>query len=345
MIGQIIDLIRLFGLRKLLKMNSRHAEALPFIRGYAFSPCFWTLLNVGFLDELLQKKAVNLEAYAAEKGLDPHVLHSICEYLDGLRFLRLEGQICRLDDKGQRFLEEPRGLFDLLYGYEPVFYALGDLLARRKAYQRDVVRRGAAVALGSGELGRQLPFPVMQDMIRQHGFKTVLDIGCGDAEFLGVLCEDPDVKCWGFDSSPEAVECARQYIAKAGLEDRISVYQGDMFELAAKPDEWPKAEVFTAVDVFHEYLYGGNERIAALLGTLKKNFPGQALIVAEFCKQPHERLRRRPTAFLEHHLFHNLTHQVILSQAGLEELFGQAGYEVVDRRIFDLVGHGYFLLR
>lgn len=326
-------------------MNSRHKEALPFIRGYTCTPCIWTLLNIGFFDDLVARGTLNLDAYAVEKNLDRHVLHSICEYLDGLKFLRVEDGTCRLDQKGKRFLQEPRGLFDLLYGYEPIFYALEDLLTRRKVYKRDVTRRGAAVALGSGELGRQLPFPVMKDIIKKHGYKTILDIGCGDAEFLSILCEDPTVRCWGFDSSAEAVECARKYIAQAGLENRITVYQGDMFDLVNRPAEWPKVEVFTAVDVFHEYLFGGQERIAQLLFTLKKNFSDTALLVAEFCRQPHERLRRHPTAFLEHHLFHNLTQQVILSQGEWEELFRRSGYRVAERRIFDLVGHGYFLLK
>jgi SAM-dependent methyltransferase len=329
--NQIIELLKLFGFSKLRRMNSRHREALPFIRGYVCSTCIWTLLNVGFLDELSAKGTLDLDAYASEKKLDPEILHFICEYMDGLKFLRLEGGKCRLDKKGRRFLEEPRGLFDLLYGYEPIFYALEDLLTKRKAYRRDVTRRSDAVARGSGELGRQLPFPVMRDIIQGRGFRAVLDIGCGDAEFLGVLCEDRQMRCWGFDVSAEAVACAKEYISKAGLNGRISVYQGDMFDLVNKPSEWPPAEAFTVVDVFHEYLYGGQERIAGLLAALKKNFPDRFLIVAEFCRQPHERLRRRPTAFLEHHLFHNLTQQVILSEA--------------ERRIFDLVGHGYFLLK
>jgi precorrin-6B methylase 2 len=345
MIDQIFQLVKLFGLRKLAKMNSRHAEALPFIRGYVSSTCLWTLLNISFFDDLAAKGELNLDAFASEKNLDPYILHSICDYLDGLKFVRVEGGVCRLDKKGRRFLEEPRGLFDLLYGYEPIFYALEDLLARRKVYKRDVDRRGAAVARGSGELGRQLPFPVMQDMIKKHGFTTALDIGCGDAEFLALLCEDPNMRCWGFDLSPEAVRYAKEYVAKAGLGDRITVYEGDMFHLAERPSEWPRAEVFTAMDVFHEYLYGGQERIAKLLATLKKNFPDRRLLVAEFCRQPHERLRKRPTAFLEHHLFHNLTQQVILSQKEWEDMFHAAGYQIAERRVFDLVGHGYFLLK
>ena len=345
MIGQILRLIKLFGFRRLKKMNSRHAEALPYIRGYVSTPCLWTLLNVGFFDDLAAQGTINLDAYAAEKKWDPFVFHSIIEYLDGLKFVRREKGFCRLDEKGKRFLEEPRGLFDLLYGYEPIFYALEDLLTGRKVYRRDVTRRLAAVARGSGELGRQLPYPVMQDMIRAHGFTTVLDIGCGDAEFLAVLCEDPKIRCWGFDLSTEAVECAKQYVAKTGLNDRISVFVGDMFTLAEKPSECPKADIFTAMDVFHEYLYGGRERIARLLATLKKNYPETAMLVAEFCRQPHDRLRRRPTAFLEHHLFHNLTHQVILSQQEWEEMFRAAGYQVAERRVFDLIGHGYFLLK
>jgi len=67
--------------------------------------------------------------------------------------------------------------------------------------------------------------------------------------------------------------------------------------------------------------------------------------VAEFCKQPHEKLRKRPTAFLEHHLLHNLTNQKILAADELRKLFTDAGYVIDEERVFDMVGHGYFVLR
>jgi len=342
--GQILDLIKLFGLRRLLKMWRHHSEALPYVRGYCASICFWTLLHEGFFDELAQSGSIDLSEYAERKGLDLHVLESICEYLDGIKFLHIIDGRCHLDKRGLRFLDEPRGLFDLLSGYEPIFCELMALLKREKQYGRDVTRLGDRVALGSGELGCQLPFPVLRDLALKHGVKSVLDMGCGDCEFLLMLAEGGNIECYGFDYDPDAVRAAEKRIAEANRRGIVHVFQADMFDLETAREKWPKVDAFTAVDVFHEYLYGGNERILNFLKSLKALFPDTRLLVAEFCRQPHERLRKHPTAFLEHHLVHNLTMQVILSAEEWEDLFNRAGYRIADKRIFNLVGHGYFVL-
>jgi len=118
-----------------------------------------------------------------------------------------------------------------------------------------------------------------------------------------------------------------------------------MFDVDELRRRWGDAEALTAIDVFHEYLSEGDSRIRQLLEQLREAFPNSALVVAEFCLQPRERLRRRPTAFAEHHLFHQLTNQVILPAHRWRTLFGEAGYEVVIERVFDIVGHGYFALK
>jgi len=343
MLRQILSLIKLFGVRKLARMNKRHKEALPFIRGYCASVALWTLLHEGFLDELSNKGTVDIKEYAERKGLARHVLDPLCDYLDGIGILRLDGRQCRLAPKGERFMEEPRGLFDLLSGYEPVFGALTPLLKGEQEYGRDVSRLGAFVAKGSGELGRQLPFPVMRDLIRKHGVGSVMDIGCGDCEFLEMVCDGSQMRCYGFDADADAVAYARKHLESLGLSDRIEIFQADMFDLGSKGD-WPQVEALTALDVFHEYLYGGNERIATLLAEIKRAFPKTMLFVAEFCRQPHEWLRKHPTAFLEHELFHSLTKQVILTADEWRKMFADAGYTIVEERVYDLVGHGYFAL-
>ena len=118
-----------------------------------------------------------------------------------------------------------------------------------------------------------------------------------------------------------------------------------MFHLDAFLDSRRDVDVMTACDVFHEHLLGGPEKIERLLARLREKAPNAALLVAEFCRQPHERLRRRPTAFVEHHLWHNLTDQVILSAEEWRGIFRRAGWTVAEEHVFDLVGHGYFLLR
>ena len=105
-----------------------------------------------------------------------------------------------------------------------------------------------------------------------------------------------------------------------------------------------QVDAVIAIDVFHEYVRSGIERIEELLAGLRRRFAGATLIVAEFCRQPQERLRRHPSAFLEHHLFHILSHQIILEADQWRRVFQRAGWRIVEEQIYDMVGHGYFVL-
>lgn len=342
---QLWQLIRLFGLRTLVRRKRRHDKALPHLRGYVTTRVLWALTQEGFLDRLLREAELSVAGYARERGLEEAVLESLCEYLDALGLVRLEGDLCRATPALAEMLAEPRGVFDLAYGYEPVFVALAELLAGTKRVGEEVQRRGEYVAMGSGELGLQLPFPVMCDLIGRLGAKRVLDLGCGDLEFLFLLCRELPVECVGIDNNPAAIAHAEKRLRESPFGHRIQVYQADMFAVEELRRRWGDVEALTAIDVFHEYLSQGESRIGGLLEQLRGAFPQSALVVAEFCLQPRERLRRRPTAFVEHHLFHQLTDQVILPAERWRRLFRAAGYRIVVERVFDIVGHGYFALK
>ncbi len=378
--GQIFDLLRMFGLADLVKKKRRHEKALPFIRGYSATASLWALFNTGVMDELRRGPA-SAEDLAAKLHLDARVLGHVLEYLDCIRVLRKDADgKYSLDRLGRDLVEEPRGAFDLACGYESVLAELTAMVKGEKRFGRDVRRREAFVARGSGELGVQLPFPVMADIIRRNRFKSVLDLGSGDLELLFTLCEAvPGLKGIGIDISPDAIAVARERLAASKFRDRVTVEQGDIFDLDALLARHPDVDVMTACDVFHEHLLVGkskletrnsktagspppnaeadNEppsnfefrissfRVETFLSETKGRAPNAAVLVAEFCRQPHERLRRRPTAFVEHHLWHNLTDQVILSADEWREVFRKSGRRVVEEHVFDIVGHGYFLLR
>ena len=117
-----------------------------------------------------------------------------------------------------------------------------------------------------------------------------------------------------------------------------------MFELDNIAEQWPDVDCLTACDTFHEHLMEGTGKIESLLVRLGELFPKASILVAEFCRQSHAELKSRPTGFLEHHLFHALTRQKILSANEWHEVFKKSGWTVVEKRVFDIVGHGYFLL-
>lgn len=346
--SEILDLLRILGIGKAVRMNSRYAEAQPFIRGYAATQALWAVMKCGLGDRLLAEESVDAEAFAGEKNLDRHVLRSVLNYLDGISMLRFEGGRVSLLDQGRHFLEETRGLFELTYAYEPLFANLDDLLAGRKAYGPDVQRRIEYVGRGSGMLCRDLPYPVMADIIARHGCRRVLDLGCGDLAFLFFLCQRlPEVSAVGLDLDRDMVAYSREQLLRHPLASRISVSEGDLRSLDALVAGGSLGEIdcVTAVDTFHEYLFHGTDEILAALKRLRSQFPKALFVIGEFCDQPHESLRKRPTAFLEHHLFHDLTNQKIGSADLWRQLFREAGFTIIEERIFNLVGHGYFALR
>jgi SAM-dependent methyltransferase len=342
---QIKFMNKIVGLGKLRKIRKKHSLGLKFVRGYVATNCMWTLMNAGLLDELLEKETVELDEFARRRGLDAEVLSVVCEYLDGIKVLNFENGRCMLEPKGAALLEEPRGLFELLYGYEPVFCRLGEMIHSTKVYGKDFTRRGTAVAKGSGELGRQMPFLAVRELVFSHGFGRVLDLGCGDLEFLFLLCEKPDILCFGIDNDAETVEYARKRLSDAGLEERVKVARGDMFEVEMLAREYSDIDAITAIDVFHEYLSEGPEKVVELLRALKEHLPATHLVVAEFFKIPRAWLRRIPTTTLEHHLFHALTNQEILPIGQWIEMFEQAGYGIVEKKLLHAIGHGYFVLK
>lgn len=345
--NQIFALLKLLGFSRAIKMKQRHDEANPILRGYVTTNAVWALLNTGIMDELIQGAVLDPKTAAEKKHLSEEVLEALFHYLFCVDILAKQGKAYVLGPKGKRLMEEPKGSFHLLYGYEPIFKQLQEMLKNEKVYGKDILRRDEFVARGSGELCEQLPYQVMRQMIQEAGINKVLDLGCGNGQFLAHLASHLDAAYEGFgiDISKEAVDEAHSHLQSLGLKDKIRVEQADMFQLKQFPQGWPEIEVITAIDVFHEYLYTGNERIAGLFKQFKQYFPNTALLVGEFCEQTEERLKSIGSSFVEHHFFHALSKQRIVPAEVWRQMFHDAGYKIEKEQVFDLVGHGYFLLR
>lgn len=352
MLKQILNVIRLVGLGRAVQMKKRHERGLVPLRGHVATRCFWSLLQAGLWDEVQRAGRVDIEQFARQRGLNGQTLHVVCKYLDGIGWVRLEGSMLEPAGIVRTLLEEPRGLFELGYAYEPVMNALDDLLSGSKVFGKDVQRRTDWVGIGSGRLCQQLPYPVLGDLVARYGGKRVVDLGCGDGAFMiWMLRRIPGLHVTGLDLDGPTADLARRRLAEEGLADHASVVCGDMFDLvrgdaSAKglPD-LAQVDTITVCDTFHEYLWEGEAPIIEFLRCLKARRPGITIVMGDFCVQDEQWLRKHPIASLEHHLWHDLTRQRLISEAQWRRVFEQAGMQVVDSRVFDLIGHGYFVLR
>ena len=345
--SEIIDLLRILGPARAVRMKRRYDEAQRYVRGYAATRALWALMNCGLVDRMLEQGEVAVDEFVRERGLDPHVTGSVLRYLDGISLVRLEQGRVRLTDQGRHLVEDTRGHLELTYAYEPLLARLDDMLAGRARLGEELNRRIEFVGRGSGMLCRDLPYPVMADIIARHGVRRVLDLGCGDMALLYFLCEKlPDLTAVGVDIDPDMVAYCHRVLPESPFASRIEVHEADLRRLGDLAERQPlDVDCITAVDTFHEFLWDGPEKVVSILSGLREQFPGALFVIGEFCDQPHEALRKRPTAFLEHHLFHDLTNQRIGDAALWRRVFGQAGFAIQEEKVFNLVGHGYFALR
>lgn len=342
---QVYRLLTQYGLRHILVMKYVHSNIIKYGRGYMLSCCMGALFDVGFVEELEEKGEVDLNNFAQRNRLSVYYLRAICDYLFILGILNRQGQHYFLSGKGMQMVKEAKGVFSLIYAYSPLFEELVPLLKEEKRYGQDVQRRGKYVAKGSAEMASYLPFPEARKMIERYRVKRILDLGCGSADFLISTCSKGDFLGMGIDISEDAIEYARERVAKTGLNGRIKLSVGDIFNLGVLPEEFKSAELITSMFVLHEFLYEGIQKVSTILEQIKIAFPNRYLLILELCRRTPEDLRYKPSGIAEHHLFHALSKQGFASFELWKRIFRASRLALVEERRFDFSEQGYFLLR
>jgi cyclopropane fatty-acyl-phospholipid synthase-like methyltransferase len=205
------------------------------------------------------------------------------------------------------------------------------LLRKEKAYGKEVKRREEFVGKGSGQSAKLLPFPMAIDLIKRNGFSKVLDLGCGDAEFLISLCKgDRGFRGYGVDLSQEVVALAKRRLPKEGLADQIEIMVGDIFKLKEVREEVGMPDVATSFFVLHEFLSNGRQTVIDLLRQFREVFPGVSLITCEITQLRPEDFRKKPSLILEHHFFHDFSEQELMPREEWKRVFSASGFRLTE---------------
>ncbi|MFQ5741636.1 MAG: class I SAM-dependent methyltransferase [Acidobacteriota bacterium] len=339
--------IRLVGLSHMRKLKRGYEVGWEeMFRGYFSTMTMQTLLNVGFIDELLHEGRVNVKTFAAARNLDPRILKALCESFYSLSLFQKEDSTYSLDSKGELLVEVLRGWFDVSYGYNEIFQFLEPLLRKEKVYGRDLGRRSDFVAKGSGEMENFLFFPLAIDIIAHEGYEKVLDLGCGDGTFLRELClVNPDVTAVGIDLAPEAIEDGKRRAREAGLQDRIHLFAKDVCKLETVPEPMEGVEAATIFFVLHEILHAGEEKVIEFLRSFRSLFPGVPLIVFEALRPTAEEMRKRPGIAIYYFLYHDLSNQKPATPKKWRQLFRDAGFQSVQERFLGFARAGIYIIR
>lgn len=334
-----------FGLPYMLRLQKTYRTGWDeMIRGYLETTTMHALLNVGLIDEMQKSAGVDIDEFAARANLEPAVLHPLCEAFYCLGMFDRNGHGYSLSEKGRNIVEVMRGWLEVCYGYSEVFHSLEPLLRKEKVYGRDFYRRSDFVARGSGEMENLLFFPMVNDIIIAHGYKRVLDLGCGDGTFLRTLCGlNSEVQCFGIDLAPAAIAEGNRVLRETGLEDRINLCALDISKI--EQAALPPIDVATVFFVLHELLYFGEDVLLKFLKDFRRLFPDTPLIAFEAVRPPAEDLRKHPGISVYYFLYHDLTQQKPVDAANWKRLFHAAGFQSIEERQLDFAKAAIYILK
>jgi SAM-dependent methyltransferase len=327
---------RMMGLRKAKQMAWEDTISVHFV-----TRCFQTVLSLGLLDEMSRSATVDVRDFARRKGLDERLLLAVCDALFARQILlKHDAGRYGLDERGKFLLENDlsRGWFYLSLGYENVLYHLEDLIRGKMKYGTDVVRDGKFVALGSGLASKHFYFPLVVEHLRRGGYKRVLDIGCGDGEFLQLACETlPGINAVGFDLSPEAISVGKQRLKQLGFNGRVALHVGDAFRIGEMREHLKGVDAASIFLVLHEFCGGtNNERAVAFLRAYRETLPGVPFHIVETIRPTPEQMRSNPGPAIEYFLFHDLSGQTPVSRETWRTIFRDAGFRSVEEDVIPL---------
>jgi ubiquinone/menaquinone biosynthesis C-methylase UbiE len=333
------------GIDGLLKINYVHKDMLRYARSYMILHCMLALDNIGFFETSRRKKGMDIEEYAKENNLDADYLRAVCEYLHIVRIFNKQYNMYSLSKKGEQIAKFSKGTFYFVYAYAPLFENMPQLLKKEKKYKKDIFRRAGYVAEATAETEQWIPLPVIKKIIKNYNFKNILDLGCGNGRFLIELCRDSELRGYGVDISEESINLGEKLVKEKMLEKKITLTVGDIVNMKHANIDHDKIDLVTSMYVLHEFLHEDKDKLITLLANLKEFFKGKYLLICELCRQSSEVLRKKPTAIVEHHLFHALSGQDLMSTDEWRKLFREVGYDSVEEKHFDFAGQSYFLLK
>ena len=280
---ELLKAARVLGVRQLLRLRRAQKAVWPnLIQGHVLTRVMQTLLHAGFFDGIQKTGAVNPAAFARANQLDESILSSLCDVLYAARILDKQGDDYFLSERGRPMVDPGRGWFFGTLGYEDLYRNLDALLRREQRYGADVRRNLRLVAHGTGQIEGQLYFPLAIDIIKNNGYRRVLDLGCGDGAFLRQACGSlGSIEGRGLDIDRDLVDDARRVTAAGGLDGRIRFAAADLTRIETPPEGFNDVDVATTFFLLHEILHGGADGVVRFLRAFRRLFAGVPLIVFE----------------------------------------------------------------
>jgi hypothetical protein len=313
---------------------------ISLLRGFFSSPTIATLAELGLIERMLAGP-FRVEDFPV--AVDKRVLSSVFLYLHSINLLNKvpEGGY-ELTDEGRIALKRS-GAFLLLFSYRGYFENLASLLTGDSETVTVDRRRNV---LGTGSLHSKKFFPAVWDMFSGVRPSALIDVGCGDGQFLKNACTEwPDLSIAAVDLSPIAVETTLKQLETSGRKDVVGIVKSgvNVADWTAHLPEALKAGsplVLSMWFVVHEFSGGDPKTVIRFFHEVRSALPQADIILGEINALPPELLAEHHESSIMPELlfFHDLSRQGVLKWEIWHHVLDEIPYSLIGERQFDLVG-------
>jgi SAM-dependent methyltransferase len=336
------DLLRVVGADYILLVIVLHtrSEIIALLRGQVACPIIANLAEFGWLDQMCEGSfsvASFPEARATVTG-------SIFKYLAsiGLLFEQRENPGTYVVSDSGRLVFARYGCFCILNSYEDFFQDLRSLLFIRDVNRKPAVNRMRNV-FGSGHLHSRKFFSRALETVTGQSFPFLVDLGCGNGQFLQQAIEAQVAKrIGGVDVSKIALATTARNISEASPGVCLHLVEADASKVQIWSQQMPwhdEAGLFSCWFVLHEFSQHDPEIILEFLRQVNSRYPLAELVIGELVRLPHPILasNKAESIMPEFLLFHELSGQGVLSWTEWQKVRKAMPFHVVAEHHIDNV--------
>jgi hypothetical protein len=321
-------------------MRKTRSEIIGLLRGQVACPVLANLAELGWLDQMLEASFT----YASFPDAEPAATNSVFKYLAALDLIteQPESPGCYVVSDFGRKVFARYGSFCILNSYNEFFQNLRSLLFINNVNSKPAVNRMRNV-FGSGRLHSRKFFSPALRMLEGRSFPFVVDLGCGNGQFLReVMHAQLSPKLGGVDISNVAVTATTANLGAAKSDVCLHTVKGDACAVEMWSDYLPwygEAGLFSLWFVLHEFSQHDPQVILRFLHEINSRYPSAELIIGELVRLPGNALasNRAESIMPEFLFFHELSGQGVLSWIEWQQVRNTMPFQVIGEYHLDKI--------
>jgi SAM-dependent methyltransferase len=293
--------------------------------------------DLGLLDELARDDAVDIRGFAIRSDTHLGTVSNIVLALASREIVELDADRT-VATRGPGFDEafRTKGFFYwLTRGCGELFTELTALTRNEDRAGRHMRRDSRAISVACRNIAQTFFDPPFRDLIENLSFNTVADLGCGSADRIIMLAERrPAIRALGVDVAQGALAVAKEAVAEARLDHRVTLVEDDVLSMSARP-EYADVDLVTCFLMGHDFWPRDN--CIKTLQLIRDVFPNvENLILGDTCRSTELTGPQLPMFTLGFETVHAVMDQYLPTLDEWVAVIEESGWRCADRRLIDL---------